>query len=203
MWNIISDRFVGLGFNYQVFPELLTYFEGNIHTKSYTSDNLKSDALLGTQWNPKWSYFPIRFTSEYFLNSEGIRNKSETQRFYEIQNRALNPVNRSEAYLFPAPDSLNNPAWGTSSFLSRDILFFDIRNSVGSFIPYGTYLISLNDVSSLLINGFKIENLFQFFLNQTHTFQFEWRHYFGDNSTEFGQAALCNGEDQLWFTFSL
>ena len=189
IWNIFSENFIGLGLNWQIIDSCLFYYEGNIHFSRFDYD-AKRDFILGNRMALNLFQFPFNFTSEFYYNSE--------ENFGVIENiNSINSKVRDQVYYFPSPESLKETYWGASSFLSRELLFFDIRLSDEKQGPFFMFLYSLNDRSYMSVVGMSFS--YKNFING----QIEWRHFDGDNHSEFKYVSYYKGKDQIWFTIKI
>jgi hypothetical protein len=196
-----AEKFLGLGVNGQVTPNLLVYAEGNAHIpakETFDLSKTRSDILVGASFSPP--LIPWTFTGEYFLNSNGIGGGASPARL--ASGGAKIAEGRASVYDFVTTTSHASGFWGASDFLSRNLLFLNVRTNGDDSGPILTAVGSLDDFSVFTNIGYA----YRYNLNRKKTqalwFSLEWRSFHGPADSEFEQAAKSVGRDRFLFTIT-
>jgi hypothetical protein len=137
---------------------------------------------------------PWVISAEYFHNSNGILAGEEQG----PQQGRLMQTNRRNIYPLPAPSSEDPPLFGATDFLSRDFVFLFVRGLPLTSGPVSSILVSLNDGSLYTDLGYA----WYFGVNTKEPWKLmvEWKRFAGAAGSDFGQAALYQGSNQLVVT---
>ena len=188
-----TETMLGASGSVQLTDSVLVYSEGNTMRDFLTGFQYTFN-LIGKE--------STRFSCEYFYNFNGVGNANSDDRFSYISD--YQSVKHEEQYQFPTPKSMDTSPWGPMSFMSQDLLLFDIRNTTGQLVPSFTNIISLNDYSWMSISG--LEYHFNNLKSKLSTlnFRLEWRHFQGiPGLQEFGEVSKVVGSNQLWLSVQI
>jgi hypothetical protein len=200
---IVAKDFGGLAVNLQAAPFLIVYAEGNIYfpsrfadTRDVENDEIdvppQSDALAGLSVSPPGS--PLTLAVEYLHNSTGLSGAASAVRLLEAQ-RYRSTITRRDVYAFPVATSDASPVWGSSAFMSRNLLFVGLHTSEGDG-PSASVLGSLDDRSARGAVGYTFKNEFPAFGGDWRL-GVSWISHRGPEFSEFRTVGESIGREQI------